>query len=112
MASSDTEQFARFKDPNQWGAPAGNLMQHRYSALKDINTDNVKDLQFAWAQSSGALRGHEGQPLVISDVGGKPMMFIIAAGPRCRSATSCRRSIFRSGSSDAGVELHQDQRPR
>ena len=52
MASSDTEQFARFKDPNQWGAPAGNLMQHRYSALKDINADNVKDLQFAWAQSS------------------------------------------------------------
>src|ERR1700761_528434 len=51
-AGSDAEQFARFKDPNQWGAPAGDLMQHRYSALKDINTDNVKDLQFAWAQSS------------------------------------------------------------
>ena len=22
---TDTEQFQRFKDPNQWGAPAGNL---------------------------------------------------------------------------------------
>ena len=81
MASSDTEQFQRFKDPNQWGAPAGNLMQHRYSALKDINASNVKDLQFAWAQSSGTLRGHEGQPLVISDVGGKPMMFIESGWP-------------------------------
>ena len=39
MAASDAEQFQRFKDPNQWGAPAGNLDQHRYSALKDINTD-------------------------------------------------------------------------
>ena len=64
-------------------------MQHRYSALKDINTDNVKDLQFAWSQSSGTLRGHEGQPLVIDDVGGKPMMFIESGCGR----TSCRRSI-------------------
>jgi PQQ-dependent dehydrogenase (methanol/ethanol family) len=81
MASSDTEQFARFKDPNQWAAPAGNLMLQRYSALKGINADNVKDLQFAWAQSTGALRGHEGQPLVINDVGGKPMMFMISGCP-------------------------------
>jgi glucose dehydrogenase len=53
MASSDTEQFQRFKDPNQWGAPAGNLSLTRYSTLKDINTGNVKDLQMQWSQSSG-----------------------------------------------------------
>ena len=86
MASSDTEQFPRFKDPNQWGAPAGNLNQNRYSALKDINTDNVKDLQMVWAQSSGTLRGHEGQPLVIEDVGGKPMMFIESGWPNIRAS--------------------------
>src|SRR5579883_1688863 len=80
-AASDAELFARFKDPNQWGAPAGNLDLHRYSALKDINTSNVKDLQYAWSQSSGTLRGHEGQPLVISDVGGKPMMFMESGWP-------------------------------
>ena len=57
MAASDTEQFARIKDPNQWAAPGGNLMLQRYSALKGINADNVKDLQFAWSQSTGALRG-------------------------------------------------------
>ena len=44
MASSDTEQYARFKDPNQWAAPSGNLMAQRYSALKGINAGNVKDL--------------------------------------------------------------------
>jgi lanthanide-dependent methanol dehydrogenase len=81
MASSDTEQFARIKDPNQWAAPGGNLMLQRYSALKGINADNVKDLQFAWSQSTGALRGHEGQPLVINDIGGKPMMIFISGCP-------------------------------
>jgi PQQ-dependent dehydrogenase (methanol/ethanol family) len=81
MAASDTEQFQRFQDPNQWGAPAGNLNQTRYSSLKDINTGNVKGLNMVWAQSSGTLRGHEGQPLVIEDVGGKPMMFIESGWP-------------------------------
>jgi glucose dehydrogenase len=56
MAASDTEQFQRFQDPNQWGAPAGDLNQNRYSALKEINTSNVKGLQMIWAQSSGTLQ--------------------------------------------------------
>ncbi|HEY2396294.1 MAG TPA: PQQ-dependent dehydrogenase, methanol/ethanol family [Rudaea sp.] len=81
FAGTDAEQFARFKDPTQWGAPAGNLNQTRYSALKDINTGNVKDMQMSWAQSTGALRGHEGQPLVINDIGGKPMMIFISGCP-------------------------------
>jgi PQQ-dependent dehydrogenase (methanol/ethanol family) len=81
MAASDSEQMQRFNDPNQWGAPAGNLNQTRYSSLKDINTGNVKDLQMSWSQSSGTLRGHEGQPLVIENVGGKPMMFIESGWP-------------------------------
>jgi PQQ-dependent dehydrogenase (methanol/ethanol family) len=81
MAASDTEQFQRFKDPNQWGAPAGDLNQNRYSSLKDINAGNVKGLNMVWAQSSGTLRGHEGQPLVIQNVGGKTMMFIESGWP-------------------------------
>ena len=76
MAATDSEQFQRFSDPNQWGAPAGNLNQTRYSALKDINAGNVKGMQMIWSQSSGTLRGHEGQPLVIENVGGKPMMYL------------------------------------
>jgi PQQ-dependent dehydrogenase (methanol/ethanol family) len=79
--TTDSEEFQRFKDPNQWGAPAGNLSLNRYSALKEINTGNVKDLQMVWSQSSGTLRGHEGQPLVIEDVGGKPMMFMESGWP-------------------------------
>ena len=79
--STDSEEFQRFKDPNQWGAPAGNLNLTRYSALKEINTGNVRNLQMVWSQSSGTLRGHEGQPLVIEDVGGKPMMFMESGWP-------------------------------
>ena len=81
MAATDAEQFQRFKDPNQWGAPAGDLNQTRYSSLKEINAGNVKGLNMIWAQSSGTLRGHEGQPLVIQDVAGKPMMFIASGWP-------------------------------
>ena len=33
-----------------------------------------------WSQSSGALRGHEGQPLVV-EVDGKPMMYLVSAWP-------------------------------
>jgi glucose dehydrogenase len=64
------------------GAPRRAILnQTRYSSLKDINTGNVKGLQMVWSQSSGTLRGHEGQPLVIEDVGGKPMMFIESGWP-------------------------------
>ncbi len=34
----------------------------------------------SWSQSSGALRGHEGQPLVV-EVDGKPMMYLVSAWP-------------------------------
>jgi lanthanide-dependent methanol dehydrogenase len=81
MAGTDSEQMQRFSDPNQWGAPAGNLNLTRYSTLKDINTGNVKELQMSWTQSSGTLRGHEGQPLVIQNVAGKPMMFMESGWP-------------------------------
>ena len=88
-------------------------MQHRYSALKDINTDNVKDLQFAWAQSTGALRGHEGQPLVINDVGGKPMMFIVSRlSGHVELQHRAGAGSVRSGPSEAGVELREDQTDR
>jgi PQQ-dependent dehydrogenase (methanol/ethanol family) len=81
VAASDPEQFQRFQDPNQWGAPAGNLNLTRYSSLKGINTGNISELQMTWSQSSGTLRGHEGQPLVIENVGGKPMMYLESGWP-------------------------------
>ncbi len=80
----------------------------RHSPLADINTTNAAKLQMAWSQSTGALRGHEGQPVVIEDVGGKPMMFFVSGCPEmskcnivqgldCRTPTS--RSRFGTTSS-------------
>ncbi len=78
-ASAEIDQ--RAKDPNQWPAPGRDNKLTRHSDLKDINTENVKKLEMIWAQSTGALRGAEGQPIVISDVGGKPMLFMVSGCP-------------------------------
>jgi alcohol dehydrogenase (cytochrome c) len=56
------------KDPNQWVMPTGDYANHRYSELKQITKDNVKNLAPQWTFSTGVLRGHEGAPLVIGDV--------------------------------------------
>ncbi|TXG78514.1 MAG: PQQ-dependent dehydrogenase, methanol/ethanol family [Thermomicrobiales bacterium] len=80
-ASANQEIHERSKNHNNWAAPGSNLALQRHSQLKDINTGNVKNLQMMWSQSSGGLRGHEGQPVVIDDVGGKPMMFMVSGWP-------------------------------
>ncbi len=54
-------------NPNNWVMPAGNYNNQRYSELTQINKDNVKDLNMAWSFSTGVLRGHEGNALVIDD---------------------------------------------
>jgi len=56
------------QDPANVVMPTGNYANHRYSALSQITPANVGKLQAAWTFSTGVLRGHEGQPLVIGDV--------------------------------------------
>jgi PQQ-dependent dehydrogenase (methanol/ethanol family) len=51
----------------QWVMPSQNYANLRYSDLDEIKTDNVANLKAAWTMSTGATRGHEGQPLVIDD---------------------------------------------
>ncbi|RUO99228.1 PQQ-dependent dehydrogenase, methanol/ethanol family [Hyphomicrobium sp.] len=80
-ALADDEVTKLAQDPNQWPSAGRDNALTRHSALKDITTENVSKLQMVWSQSTGALRGHEGQPVVISDVGGKPMMFFVSGCP-------------------------------
>jgi PQQ-dependent dehydrogenase (methanol/ethanol family) len=80
-AFANSEVDKRAANPNEWGAPGRDNKMTRHSPLADITTANVGKLQMAWSQSTGALRGHEGQPLVIEDVGGKPMMFFVSGCP-------------------------------
>jgi lanthanide-dependent methanol dehydrogenase len=50
-----------------WVIPQQNYSATRHSTLNEINTDNVKNIKVAWSMSTGATRGHEGQPLVIGN---------------------------------------------
>ena len=65
---ADSMLMKMSEDPNQWVMPTGNYANHRYSALDQINADNVGDLNVAWTFSTGVLRGHEGNPLVIGSM--------------------------------------------
>jgi lanthanide-dependent methanol dehydrogenase len=56
------------KNPNNWAHPRGQYNNQGYSALSQINTQNVKGLKLAWTFSTGVNRGHEGAPLVIDGV--------------------------------------------
>ena len=55
------------EQPGEWVMPTGNYANWRYSELDQITKDNVDQLQVAWSMSTGVLRGHEGNPLVIGD---------------------------------------------
>src|SRR5580692_3403412 len=58
-------------DANQWVIPLGDYHGTRHSKLSQINAQNAGKLHVAWSMSTGTLRGHEGQPLVV----GKMMYF-------------------------------------
>jgi PQQ-dependent dehydrogenase (methanol/ethanol family) len=66
-AYANQELMKMSQDPKDWVMPAGDYMNHRHSALKQITADNVKNLTPKWTFSTGVLRGHEGAPLVIGD---------------------------------------------
>ena len=55
------------RNADNWVMPAGNYNNQRYSKLSQINQDNIKNLKMTWAFSTGVLRGHEGNALIIND---------------------------------------------
>jgi len=63
-AQANDQLIELSKDAKNWIMPTGDYANTRYSALDQINKDNVKDLQVKWTFSTGVLRGHEGGPLV------------------------------------------------
>ncbi|MFC5069043.1 lanthanide-dependent methanol dehydrogenase XoxF5 [Flaviflagellibacter deserti] len=67
-ANANDELEKMEKNAKNWVMPTGNYANHRYSALDQINTENVDKLQANWTFSTGVLRGHEGGPLVIDGV--------------------------------------------
>ena len=67
-ALANGDVIKQTQNSSQWAMQAGNMQNQRYSSLKQITKDNVKDLRVAWTFSTGVLRGHEGGPLVIGEM--------------------------------------------
>ena len=55
-------------EPGQWLLPGRDRQGSFFSPLRDINTNNVAQLGFAWQYKLGTHRGLEGTPLVIDGV--------------------------------------------
>src|SRR6476659_6731703 len=64
-ALANGDVIKQTQNSSQWAMQAGNMQNQRYSSLKQITKEKVKNLRVAWTFSTGVLRGHEGGPLVI-----------------------------------------------
>jgi PQQ-dependent dehydrogenase (methanol/ethanol family) len=62
--------------PGEWQMPAGDYASSRYSELSSITPQNAAGLKVSWAFSTGVLRGHEGQPLVVGNT-----MYVVTPYP-------------------------------
>ena len=51
----------------EWLMPGRDYANSRYSDLAQITPANAKNLHVSWTFSTGVLRGHEGQPLVVGN---------------------------------------------
>src|SRR4030095_4704201 len=76
VVSTNQDLVTRQGDDNQWVLPSKNYAGTRYSSLAQITVANAKNLKQVWSFSTGALRGPEGQPLVVGST-----MFVHSAYP-------------------------------
>ena len=60
----------------EWQMPAGDYASSRFSPLNQITPANAHNLRAAWTFSTGVLRGHEGQPLVVGNT-----MYVVTPYP-------------------------------
>ncbi|HTA42470.1 MAG TPA: PQQ-dependent dehydrogenase, methanol/ethanol family [Bryobacteraceae bacterium] len=56
------------QEPQNWLAYSGGYSSNRYSELKQITPDNVKDLTLKWVFQSRSLEKHEVTPLVVDGI--------------------------------------------
>lgn len=56
------------QEPQNWLTYSGGYSSNRYSELKQITPENVKDLTLAWVYQSRSLEKHEVTPLVVDGV--------------------------------------------
>ena len=64
------------RDDARWTMPGKDYAATRYSGLTQITAANVSRLKMVWNFSTGVLRGHEGQPLVVNNT-----MYVVTPYP-------------------------------
>jgi glucose dehydrogenase len=53
---------------SDWSSYGGSPEQIRYSSLRQINRENVRQLQVAWTYDTGETGGMQTQPIIVDDV--------------------------------------------
>ena len=64
------------REDGQWTMPGKDYGATRYSGLAKITAANASQLKPVWTFSTGVLKGHEGQPLVVGT-----MMYVVTPFP-------------------------------
>src|SRR5262249_57511927 len=73
----------------EWLFPGRDYANSRFSELASITPANAKNLHVAWTFSTGVLRGHEGQPLVVDNT-----MYIVTPYPNVAYALDLTQPGF------------------
>ena len=74
----------------EWLLPGHDYSNSRYSELAQITPANANKLRVAWTFSTGVLRGHEGQPLVVNNT-----MYLVTPYPNVSYALDLTQVGFR-----------------
>ncbi len=66
---SSCDRVEPYKDTVDWSNPGGDAGQTKYSALTQVNTNNVKKLKVAWTFRSGNMDGNvQCNPLIVKGI--------------------------------------------
>ncbi len=68
LGFAQTDEDMRNPPPGEWPQLGRDSVQSRYSPLDQINTDNVTNLQLAWARDMGYRQSFQGSPSVWNGV--------------------------------------------
>ena len=73
----------------EWLLPGRDYSNSRYSELAQITQANAANLRVSWTFSTGVLRGHEGQPLVVNNT-----MYLVTPYPNVAYALDLTQEGF------------------
>lgn len=76
LCSAFCRLAAQVPAAGDWTMPGRDFASTRFSPLAQITAGNVSQLKMTWNFSTGVLRGHEGQPLVVNNT-----MYVVTPWP-------------------------------